>query len=298
MRFLFTLVCLLLCCSKSPSKPTVSEAEVVARVGDKVFTVADVQAQLRAQPEFVRARYSTPERLREFVDSLVRTELLLQEAQRQGVDKRPEVRALVEKVMVQQLVSDVARKSAPNEADARAYYDTHAAEFSKPERVRVAVLEFGGTAKAPPPDKALVQKELNRIRALKAADQGRAFAALVQMKSTHESSRGQEGDVGPRTREELAQQFSAQVAAAAFGLTELGAISEPVESPRGLTVVRLLGKQPGEQRPFENEKVQLLMRLTAEARTKTMENLVLSLRNGVNPVINEKALEQAGSASP
>lgn len=287
---------LVLCCSKPPSNPSVPEDDVVARVGERVVTVADVQAQLESQPDFVRARYSTPERKREFVEALVRSELLFQEAQRQGVDKRPEVRALFEKIVVQQLLNDVARRSAPTEADARAYFDQHPGEFSKPDRVRVAVLEFGGTADAPPPDKALVQKELTRLRALKPAEQTRAFATLVQVRSTHESSRGQEGDVGPRTQDELAQQFSAQVAAAAFGLRESGAISEPAESPRGWTVVRLIAKQPGEQRPFDTEKAQLLMRLTAEARTKEMEKMVSSLQTQTKPTINEKALERVRTA--
>lgn len=292
MRFMYPLASLLLCCSKPPSKLAVPEDDVVARVGERVVTVADVQAQLETQPDFVRARYTTPERKREFIDSLVRNELLLQEAQRQGVDKRPEVRALFDKFVVQQLLTDIAKKSAPTESDARAYYDQHLGEFSKPDRVRVAVLEFGGTANAPPPDKAFVLKELARLRALKPTEQPRAFAALVQTRSTHESSRGQEGDVGPRTQEELAQQFSAQVAAAAFGLPELGALSEPAESPRGWTVVRLLAKQPGEQRAFEAEMAQLLMRLTAEARTKEMERLVSSLQSQTKPAINEKALER------
>lgn len=289
-----------LSCSKAPSKQPLAEEDVVARIGTRTLTVKDIESQLAAQPEFIRARFTTPERKREFVDSMVRTELLLQEAERQGVDKRPEVRALFEKLVVQQLLTDLARTSAPTEADAKAYYEQHLAEFSKPERVRVAVLEFGGTANAPPPDKALVQKELGRIRALKPVDQGRAFAALVQTKSTHESSRGQEGDVGPRTREELAQQFSAQVADAAFMLMEPGAMSEPAESPRGWTVVRLIAKQPGEQRPFESEKTNLLMRLTAEARTKEMEKLVSSLQAQTKPTINESALDKVrvGSAVP
>lgn len=283
---------LLLGCTKPASKPAPPSEDVVAKVGERVFTVADIDAQLEAQPDFVRARFDTPERKREFVDSLVRTELLVQEARRQSIDKKPEVQSLFEKLVVQQLLTELARKAAPTDADARAYYDAHVSEFSRPDRVRVAVLEFGGTANAPPADKAAVEKELLKLRALKPADQARSFAALVQSKSTHESSRAQEGDIGPRTREELAQQFSAQVASAAFGLVEPGALSGATESQRGLVVVRLIARQPGEQRSFESEKGQLLMRLTAEARTKEMEKLVAALESQTKPSVNEKALER------
>lgn len=283
---------LLVGCTKPASKPAPADEDVVAKVGDRLFTVATVDEQLEAQPDFVRARYNTPERKREFVDSLVRTELLVQEARRQGIDKKPEVQALFEKLVVQQLLTELARKAAPTEADARAYYDAHLTEFSRPERVRVAVLEFGGTSNEAPADKAAVEKELLKLRALKPAEQARAFAALVLKRSTHESSRGQEGDIGPRTRDELAQQFSAQVAEAAFGLKEPGSLSGATESQRGLVVVRLIARQPGEQRPFESEKAQLLMRLSAETRTKEMEKLVAALEAQTKPTINEKALER------
>jgi parvulin-like peptidyl-prolyl isomerase len=283
---------LLIGCSKPGSKSAPPAEDVVATVGERVFTLADVDGQLEAQPDFVRARFNTPERKREFVDSLVRTELLVQEARRQGIDRRPEVQALFEKLVVQQLLTELARKAAPTDADARAYYDAHLPEFSRPERVRVSVLEFGGTSNEAPPDKAAVEKELLKLRSLKPAEQARAFAALVLKRSTHESSRGQEGDVGPRTRDELAQQFSAQVAEAAFGLKEPGSLSAATESQRGLVVVRLIARQPGEQRPFESEKAQLLMRLTAETRTKEMEKLVAALQSQTKPTINEKALEQ------
>ncbi|MDP1917777.1 MAG: peptidylprolyl isomerase [Myxococcales bacterium] len=202
------------------------------------------------------------------------------------------MQALFEKLVVQQLLTELARKAAPTEADARAYYDAHLTEFSRPERVRVAVLEFGGTSNEAPADKAAVEKELLKLRALKPAEQARAFAALVLKRSTHESSRGQEGDIGPRTRDELAQQFSAQVAEAAFGLKEPGSLSGATESQRGLVVVRLIARQPGEQRPFESEKAQLLMRLSAETRTKEMEKLVAALEAQTKPTINEKALER------
>lgn len=280
-------VAVLLCtgCSKPEAKKSVEESKVVATVGSRSITVEEVEAEFAAQPDFVRARYSTPERKQEFVDSLVRTELLVQEARRLELDKRPEVRALFEKVLVQSLMTEVSKAAVPTESEIKAWYDAHQNEFSKPERVRVAVVEFGGTANTSPATKAAVEKELERLRSSKENERARAFNALVASRSTHESSRLQEGDVGPRTHDELAQQFSAQVADAAFALKTPGQLSGAAEGPRGFVLLRLLGRQPAEVRPFEGEKAQLTARLTAEARTRQVEQLELKLRERVKPVV-------------
>ena len=62
------------------------------------------RARMAEQSEQVRARYATPEKRREFLDSLIRFEVLAAEARRQGLERDPEVARTLEKVMVQRLV--------------------------------------------------------------------------------------------------------------------------------------------------------------------------------------------------
>src|SRR5688572_25940826 len=50
--------------------------KVLAKVGDTEITVADFAERLSAQSPYLRSRYSSPERRREFLDSMVRFELL------------------------------------------------------------------------------------------------------------------------------------------------------------------------------------------------------------------------------
>jgi parvulin-like peptidyl-prolyl isomerase len=253
---------------------------------------------MAAQPDFVRARFTTPQRKREFVESLVRNEVLVQEAKRQGIDKRAEVQAQIEKLLIQQLVADVSRSAAPTEQDARAYFDAHPEEFTRPERVRVAVVEFGQNASTPRADRDDVEKEAMRLRALPAPERARAFASLALKRSTHESSRAVEGDIGPRTKEELSQQFSADVAVAATELKELGEVSRPAEGPRGWILIRLIGRQPAEVRAFEDEKAHLLLRLTAESRGRKLEELVSQLTATAKPEINSEVVEKLRVEAP
>jgi len=285
-------------CAKEPRAKQDPPQEVVAKVGERVFTVKDVEGQLQAQPEFVRARYATPERKREFVESLVKTELLVQEARRRELEKRPEVQAMLDRMLVQQLVAEASKQQEPGELEARKYYEEHLSDFARPERVQVAVIEFGARPAGGRPSAAEVEKELAQLRRAKPADQKRAFSALVLARSTHEASRSLDGDVGPRTHEELAQQFSAQVADAAFALQAPGQLSAPTESGRGLVVARLLGRQAGETRSFESEKAHILAKLTAEARGKQLEVLVSSAREKTPVVIDDAMVSRVDAKVP
>ncbi|HEY8926604.1 MAG TPA: hypothetical protein VIU64_19610, partial [Polyangia bacterium] len=62
-------------------------AQVVAKVDDTVITLGDVQDGINKQAPFVRARYSTPEKKKEFLDNLIRIEVMAKEAEKRGYDK-------------------------------------------------------------------------------------------------------------------------------------------------------------------------------------------------------------------
>src|SRR5437016_13518358 len=77
---------------------------VVAEVGDDVITADEVKQRLNETSPFLRARYNTVERKKEFLENLIRNELLAQEARRQGLDKSPQVQEQVKRAMVQELI--------------------------------------------------------------------------------------------------------------------------------------------------------------------------------------------------
>ena len=70
--------------------------------GEGVLITADeVKARLDEQSPFIRQRYQSLERKKEFLDGLVRFELLARAAQQQGLDKDPDVQLAARKMMVQ-----------------------------------------------------------------------------------------------------------------------------------------------------------------------------------------------------
>ena len=75
---------------KLASESTLTEAQkgqVVAQIGKKLITLEDFEAQLNEKSPFVRARYNSASRKREFLDSLVRFELLAHAAEEKATEK-------------------------------------------------------------------------------------------------------------------------------------------------------------------------------------------------------------------
>ncbi|MBI5544604.1 MAG: peptidyl-prolyl cis-trans isomerase, partial [Deltaproteobacteria bacterium] len=110
----------------------------------------ELKKQIEEQAPFVRARYSTPEGKKEFLDNLIRSELLAREAQRKGYpsDKdivRQHKRNMVA-LFVQREFEEPQQKQVVPEEDLRKYYDAHLGDYQRPERVRVAHVFFEAPA--------------------------------------------------------------------------------------------------------------------------------------------------------
>jgi parvulin-like peptidyl-prolyl isomerase len=277
-------------------------ASAIALVGQDAITPAELQAKLAEQPPYVRSRYDTLPKKKEFVENLVRFELLAQEARRRGLDKDPEVQSTLEKVLVQRLVRVETEKpelsQIPDE-ELRKAYDANLSEFVRPERIRVSHLFLA----APKGDPARAKKKteltqlLAQLKGKSAADPA-AFETAARARSDDQTSKAAGGDLGLRTRDELSALIGPEVAEAAFKLQVVGELTSVVESDKGLHLLRMTGRQAGHDQPFELAKTQLQQRLGAERRAKAIDSLVAELRTK-NPVtIQEKVLEKLSFEAP
>src|SRR5207249_10244650 len=83
----------------APGSRSVDPAQVLAKIDDVVITVGDFQGRINQQSPYVRARYTSLERKKEFLDNLVRFEVLAKEAERRGLGKDEEVVRTMKQVM-------------------------------------------------------------------------------------------------------------------------------------------------------------------------------------------------------
>jgi peptidyl-prolyl cis-trans isomerase C len=291
-RFLVLGLCALgVACQ--PSGPQKSGTPV-ARGNGVTITTDEFKARLDEQSPFIRARYTTLERKKEFLDNLIRQEVLAAEAERQGLDKDPDVRATLRKIMVQKLVQkrfqpDATAADVP-EADAQKYYEEHKAEYVRARRVRVHAIVLNAATPAEKSKKlALAKKTLASVKAEEKKNP-MAFAQAVATVSEDPGTKQLAGDLQFRSHEELEKAYSKAVADAAFALKP-GEYSNPVEAPTAILVLRFTGEQPELNRTFDQVKTQIAAKLSRDKKTKEFDEWLKGLREAAKITVDEKALE-------
>ncbi len=268
--------------------------EVVAVIGNDVITLDELKAKMEEQAPFIRARYDTTERKREFLDNLVRFELLAQEAQKRGLADDPDVQAAMKKTMVQKLMRSEfdESKAGPEvtEAAMRAFYDENVNDFVKPERVRSSHIFFA--AAKGDAGRAKVKTEATRALAemRKSAADKNAFSNLAKTRSDDDASKRAGGDLSFKTKEELTEAWGPEFANAVVALAEIGDIGNLVESDKGFHVIRITGRQNALDRPFDSVKGQIESRLSREQRTKSFDAFVENLKSNAKLEIHEELL--------
>lgn len=264
--------------------------KVLAKVGDTVITVGQFADRLSAQSPYLRSRYSSPERRREFLDSMVRFELLALEARKRGLDKDPDVERVKRQTMVQQMMKESfddrgVKLSDISDAEIQSYYDSHPDEFHKPEQRRASHILFKDKAKAEAQLKKLLAAATNNELFVKTAKE---FSQDVETKQRDGDLRffaktPVEGDGGPPP----------VVRDAAFGLKKTGDLHPAViESPQGFHVLKLTGERPAVDRSVQDARRLIQNRLWRQKREAAIEKFVAELRAKAEVKENPDLLSQ------
>jgi len=282
-------------CKKTKSKAKGGggdPSQVVAKVDDAVITVGEVQDRINKQSPFVRARYTTNEKKKEFLDSLIRFEVMANEAERRGYDKDPEVL----RVMKQQMISKFLQKDFESklkvedvpDADVEKYYKEHPAEFNQKDEVRVSEVVVKDKAKA---DKAYAEaKTLPKTPAVVPTQEQKQFKDIVNKYSDDEDAKQRGGDLGFFDKEST--RYPKPIVEAAFKLADVGDVAQPIKTDKGWVVIRLSQKRPGFSRPLSEVKRQIQQRLFRDTRTKAMDNFVAELKKKSNIEVSEANLSK------
>jgi peptidyl-prolyl cis-trans isomerase D len=156
------------------------------------------------------------------------------------------------------LPKDFAALAAPSDDAVKAYYDEHRDDrFTAPEEVRARHILI----KLPPAadDKARAAARTKAEDVLAKVKNGDDFAKLAQEVSEDQGTASKGGDLGLFSRGHMVPAFDA----AAFAL-EPGAVSDVVETPFGLHVIKVEEKLPGGAKPLEAVRDEIVKTLTAE----------------------------------
>ena len=282
-------------CTKESAEPAAEEwpkhglteaqaSEVLAKVGDRTITVGEFADRLGSQSPYLQARFESPERRKEFLDNLVRYELLVYEAKRRGYMDDPEVQRARRRVMVQELieqeVEEPLERDPVSEEQVQAAYEANPTEFDRPKQMRASHILIADRKKA----KAILAQAKKADRA--------NFSRLAREHSEDENTRGNSGDLRFFTADGDGQP-SAAIREAAFSIANIGEVHpELIEDGDGYHIVMLTGKRAELKRTYEQAKRAIRHKLTKERKDAAMEALSKRLREQVPVEIDYDALDE------
>jgi peptidyl-prolyl cis-trans isomerase C len=285
-------------CSRSSDKVTIdlrrsTQGTPVATYSGGVITAEDVNKALAQLPPMVRLRYQGPAQKKEFVERLVTLDLLAHEAVRQGHANDPEVVETLKNVLAQKLVKDERENKTPpvTDEEVQAWYDAHAADFTRPETWRVSTIFLA----IPPNDEAKqkaqmakAEKLLAQVQKLK-PDDFSAFGQLAKANSD-DPSKVLEGDLRALTAADLTSRYGAEVAQAAQALKEPGDLSGLVRAKTGVHILKLRVHSAQTLQGLADVKGQIRTRLQNDHRNQAYEKFVGDLKAKSGLKVDEPAL--------
>jgi peptidyl-prolyl cis-trans isomerase C len=275
--------------------------QVVATIGEMSITLGEFERRLNQQAPYARARYNSLERKKEFLDNLVRFEVLAAEASRKGYDRDSDVVQQMKQTMVRKLmtreVSNLVKLADISDADMQAYYKEESKSYHKPEQVRVSHVLIA--------DKGRALKMFAGLKKSIKADRRnyrKIFADFARESSEDTDSRARGGDLRFFPRTEQGGEKPQALSDGAFALQKVGDLSKPVKTDKGWHLLLLTGRKNPYDRTFEQVKRQIQNRLYRKQKRAATDKFVADLkakaRVNIEPEHLDKIKVPVGGKAP
>jgi len=252
-------------------------SEVLFKVGDTNVTVGEFAARLAEQSPYLRARYNSPERRRDYLDNMIRFELMAAEAHRMELDQTPEVSRTRKQVMIQQMMKQIAESQVQlsdiTDEDINQYYEAHQSEFHKAEQVRASHILI----------KSRVQAQRMLQQVLQHENDVNFFRGTAEQWNVDPVTRDRFGDLRffsrPGERGEGEPAIADAVAEAAFSIEQIGRIHPRlVQTEAGFHIIKLTGRRAALNRTLEEARRPIQNRLWRERREAGVQEFIDGLR--------------------
>ncbi len=288
-------------CSKTatPGK----KGPVVAQGGGVTITADELKARLDEQSPMIRASFSNLDRKKQFLDNMLRFELLSKAAEKEGLASDPDVQFTMKKVMVskyyQRFFQDPSGAKNVPEGDVQKYYDEHKDEFHRPARVHAAHIFFKAAAGSP--ERAKKAAAAKRFLAKVFADEKKnptAFSVAARESSEDGPTKNLGGDLGLKSQAEIEKGYGKELGEAAFKLGDNQTSPAVIETQDGLHLLRVFGRQPEVNRGLDEVKTQIAAKLNSQRKSKEFDDFVKKLREDAKITVNDAELEKVAVSGP
>ncbi|MCG3174110.1 MAG: Foldase protein PrsA [Myxococcota bacterium] len=280
------------------------EGPVVMKVGKREFHAGEIADRINAFPPSVRATFAAFERRKEFVEGLVKDEVLRQEACAKGFHKNASMIERAKGDLAQAAITEAFEKknqdSLVSDADARKYYEENNAEFNQPEALRVAHI-FRKADHADARASAAAKARLQAVAGQLAA----RFRDLpfiektVRDLSEDEGTKSSNGDLNYFTAAQLTEKFGEDFVKAASALNTLGEwTKQPVKGKDGWHLIRFIGRRPAVSQTFEDSKDRIRKMLYFKKREPAIKEWIDGLKKKTSASLDESLFDPIRAAIP
>lgn len=282
--FYSSFILLVFVTSVSAASPVVSASpadnQILARIGEKAVTEGDLKEMSNAVPDKFKYYYQTPEGRRQTLEYIVNVYALAAEAEKQGVDKRPDVQKLLNftrndllaRFYLEGLTKDIP---PPTEAEGKAFYEQNKGDFVTPESIHLSHI--------------LVESEKDAKDVLARLKKGDKFGDIAGQVSIC-PSKDVKGDLDWMPRGSLAP----EIEDVAFALKN-DQITGPVKTKFGYHVILMHDKRPARENSYEQVKELIMEQIKFLKQQEQYEKIAEALRKKYNVQI---LLPAASGATP
>ena len=276
MKKLMIIICLTAFAFGCGQKGTSSSSVLVAVKGAKI-TKETFLKEFSRLPEWAKAKFQNEEGKEQFLNELIKKELLYGKAKKQGLEKDKEYMAALEEFKKMELISLLLKKEIEGKVkvadeDVKTYFDKHSYEFKAGEEVKVSHI--------------LTATEAEARAAYEKIKKGESFAVIAKQASTDKGSAQKGGDLGTIKHGQMVPEFDQY----AFRL-KVGEMSEPFKTRFGYHIIKVTGKKEGTQLAFDQIKEAVKRRLIAEKQKDIFDTMIENLKKEAKLNIDKKALE-------
>ncbi len=264
-----------------PPPAQVPPDKIVLSVGDLTLTAKQFDEIADGLQDQLKSFAKGPGR-KQFADQLVRMLAIAQEGKRRKYDQKPgfqtQVMVQTDQILANVTAQNIGQDLKIDDADLRAYYDSHKAEFEQIHARHILIRFQGSTVPVRPGAKDLTEAEaLAKAQDVeKQLRGGGDFAQIAGVESDDTGSARMGGDLGTFPHGRMVPSFDE----AAFKLKP-GEISEPVKSQFGYHIIKV---DSVENKTFEEAKPDIEKKLRPERVNKAMEEIQQNTKVVFDPV--------------
>jgi peptidyl-prolyl cis-trans isomerase C len=236
------------------------ESKTLALVDGRRITAEAFRKEAESLPPYIKPLLDTPDGQAQLLEGMVSRELLMREALRRGVDRRPDVQEKLEiarrSILLDGLLKEVTEKAAGDDAAMRKYYEDNKDTFKVGDRIKVSHLLF---------------RDPETAGAFAARAKGGApFEALMK---EARAEGGTSADLGFIEKGRFVKEFEE----AAFGAAP-DSILGPVKTAYGYHVIKVGERRPAGIKSFDEVKLQLLAESREKVQRQAFDTLLADLK--------------------